>query len=1121
MKMTIKFSTYGLILQVFCASLLSAHNGNAQYKSTSEIVIKSTVNGLYLKEVFDLIESNSDLDMLYLEKDLNNKTRINLEPGASRSVYDILMEVSKQANLKFRQVNNGIFVSPMLKSELRDNVSRIDMMVEVDISGKIIDENGEGLPGASVVVKGTSTGTTTDLEGNFKLVVPDGSTIVISFVGYQTQEIEVGNQRVIDSQMVLDAEQLSEVVIVGYGTQNKAAISGSVVTLDSKKLENVPVTNLTNAIAGQLPGVIVNSPGGEPGADDAQVLIRGKGTLGNTNALVVIDGIPDRGGFSRLNPQDIESFTVLKDASAAIYGARAANGVILITTKRGKVGRPQFSASSNVSFSQPTTRRNLLDSWQEATLQNESKFEWENPQWTDQQIQLLKDQSQPLQYPNTDWDSILLKEWSQTTNHTVSARGGSETIRYFLSGQFLNQSGVFKGVDYPYKQNSLRANLDTDLTESLSLGIDILNRSEDRNYWGRGNGRDGWNSPWNYARRGGRYLVGYFPNGLVGKGWQPGEFNAAESISERGGSTDIDDNILNTKITLQWETPITGLSIAAYGAFDSKSSSQSQFQNIFDEYLYDYSTDTYTKAVDATKRTLGETKADFSTKTYNVRLGYQKSFGNHGIDAFVAYEQSRFEMSSISAFRTGLPSAQLPELFTGTADGQNNNGFSMANGRINYFGRINYDYDGKYLATVSLRHDGSQNFAPGKRYGTFPAVSIGWRLSEEAFMADNGAVDYLKLRGSWGKMGNDNVPAFQYLTSYAFTDYTAYCCGVLAGYDFGNGTEPGIFESTAANPNITWETATTINLGLEGSLFDNQIKFEMDYFTSQREGILIARNASVPEYTGLTLPDENLGVVNNEGFEIQLSSHQMLNQDIALNIGANMSYAHNEVEFYDEPEGVQEWQKYEGKPIDSWLLWESAGIYQSQSEIDNSAHGEDNVTRPGDLQIVDQNNDGVINSDDRIRIDNGRIPEIMYGINMGVTFRGFDLSVLFQGQANANIALGAPLGLDKQYFENRWGNGDSSYPRINTSSTTGNYGNNSTFWLRKADFLRLKNVSLTYSFPETVLNPLKLSNLQVYLRGNNLMLLFDDIEGDWRDPEDDFGIYPIQRSWQLGINFGF
>ncbi|HEX5553121.1 MAG TPA: TonB-dependent receptor [Chitinophagaceae bacterium] len=1061
-----------------------------------------------LEGVFEQIRIQSGYKIL-CDADLIKSSEPRSVNFKNATIEQVLSSYFPGKDFTITVINNTVVIKR--DPDLKPITEQIQLPPPIQITGNVTDSaTGESLIGVTVQVKGSEKGTTTDGRGNFSLSVADDAVLVVSYVGYQTQEIPVNGKNEIKIILRASSSELNQLVVIGYGTQKKVNLTGSISTLDPKELSKVPVPNLSNAIAGQIPGVIVNSPGGEPGADDAGIYIRGKGTLGSTSPLVVIDGVPSDDGFNRMNPEDIESFSVLKDASAAIYGARAANGVILITTKRGVLGKPTVTASANVIFSQPTERLHLLDSWQEAVLQNESKLPGEPPQWSDEQIQLLKDQTEPLQYPNTDWPKILLKDWTKTQNYNLSVRGGAENIKYFVSGQYLHQDGVFKGTGYPYDQVSLRTNLDVKITSSISLGLDLLNRRENRNFW------DGDGSPWNYAKRGGRYLVAYFPDGRVGKGFQPGELNAAESVSSRAGFNKTTDNLINSKITLNWKLPVNGFTFTMYGSINSKSDNNSSFFNIWDEWLYDYNTDQYTKAVDATKRKLSQSKATYESVLFNAKLSYQKKFGLHSIDAFIAYEQNKDKMTYLYAFKEGLPSAALPELFTGESNGQTNTGHSNASGRINYFGRINYNYKEKYLATVSLRRDGSQNFPPGKRYGTFPGVSVGWRISEEPFFKGISAISNLKLRASWGQMGNDAVPAFQYLTTYRYTDYTAYEWGVLAGYDYGNGTLPGIFESTVANPNITWETATTSNIGLDGDLFGSKLGFELDFFYSRRKNILIARHASVPEYTGLVLPDENLGRVNNRGFEISLDYKDKINRNLSYSVAANLSYAHNEVEFYDEPASVTEYQKYEGRPIDSWLLYDAVKIYETQDEIKGSVHGDDDLTAPGDIWVKDLNGDGAINSLDMKRINYGRIPEIMYGINLGLSYKKFDLSILLQGQAHAFISLYSPMGSDKMYFENRWQNGESIYPRINGASSTGTYGANSTFWLRKADFLRFKNVSLSYDLPLKLLSHGNTSDFQLYLRGNNLFLISDHIEGNWKDPEGNGG-YPIQRSVEFGV----
>jgi TonB-dependent starch-binding outer membrane protein SusC len=1110
MKLALVYST------VFCFAIQSAMASPGKGKSTNEVKLTLELNNESLKTAFKKIEKKTEFLFAYQSKlvDAYKKLTIIKEERTLTETLELLL---KNTNLAYRQVNSSIIIyknNTLGASILETTKASINLLAAAEpILGKVTNDKGEAVGKATVTVKGTNRSVVTNDNGTFTIEAAKGDVLVITYVGFQPIELVVGDSSNIDVQLLPIINSLGDVVVIGYGSQKKVNVTGSVVSVNSKKLVESNVANLTQAISGLLPGVIVNTSGGGAGDDGAQILIRGKGTLGSNAPLVVIDGVPDRGGFARLSPQDIESFTVLKDASAAIYGARAANGVILVTTKRGTAGKPVFNASTSILFSQPTTKRNQLDSWQAATLDNEYlKVNGENPRWTDDQVELLKNQTKPLEYPNTDWNKLLIKDWSKLSNTTLSVNGGSKDMRYFLSGQYLKQEGVFKGNDYPYIQSSIRANFDANLTKTLTMGLDILYRRENRNYSQIGDGI------WGFVLQSRRYLVDYFPDGRVGRGIQAGEYNAAETLSPNAGFTRINDNFLNTKISFRWELPVKGMALSAYGAFDPRSRDFTRFKNTWEEWSYSYDSDTYSKAVDNTPRTLEETKGESFTKTFNVKLDYQKSLGNHNFDAFVAYEQRRDESSFLSGFRTGLPTNQIVGLFAGLEKGQGNNGFNDASGRVNYFGRMNYDYNGKYLATFSLRHDGSQNFPPGKRFGTFPAISVGWKISDESFMRNISAINNLKLRASWGKMGNDNVGPFQYLSTYAYSISDPEGYGFLAGYDFGNGLQPGIYESTAANPNITWETATTSNIGLEASLFNRNVTIELDYFKSRRNGILIARNASVPEYTGLQLPAENLGIVDNSGYEIQISHQKKLNKNFSYNVGGNMSYARNKVVFYDEPASVTGEQKYEGRPIDSYTVYEDGGIFQTKDEADAYPQPDGQETAAGDVKIIDLNGDGKIDFYDTKRINYGRIPEIVYAFNLGASYKNFDLSILLQGQANSYVNIGNPLGDDKLFFENRWTNGNSTYPRANP--TAGAAGN-STFGLRKADFLRFKNVSLTYNVPEKLLTRVKLSRLQFYARGNNLFLLSDNIEGNWRDPESDFNNFPMQRTVQFGLNINF
>lgn len=1111
-KKTIRVMKLTLFLSFATIFQLLATGSYSQY---TKITLK--LEDTKISEVLEKIENQSEFYFLYSPKliDVDRKVNIDVEKEPIKDILSSLFDNKVKVVVYDRQV----ILTP---ADLPEAPAALQQQRQ--ISGIVTDKNGSPLPGVNIVVTGTTTGAMTDIEGKYTIEAGTGAkSLTFSFVGMQSQVVNIGSLNQINVTLSEQAVGLEEVVVVGYGTQKKAAVSGSIVSVAPAKLSGSSAGNLTAAIAGLTPGIILRQTQGQVGKDDEEIYIRGKSTLGNTSALIVIDGVPDRGSFARLNPDDIESFTVLKDASAAIYGARAANGVILITTKRGKSGKTSFNANVSTTMSQPTVLLQAVDSWKWAEFEKERidnmGLGWAT-NFNDAQIQLMKDQTKPYEYANTNWGKITQKTWTPATNSSFSVSGGSDKLNYFLSAQYQKQNSIFIG-NWPYQQYQFRANFDSKLSKKLTMGLDFYNRREDRKYskfedvdpvnQGGSSYASNFVSTW-------PWLIARLPNGSLGKGEQPsGGSNPLGVLDPENGSNSSKTNTLNTKLSFKWDIA-TGLALTAYGSFDTKDDSRKNFIGTFDEYLYDTATDTYTKAADATKPELKEEKWNYSTNTYNIKLDYKKSFGAHNFDAFVAYEQSKNSYDMISAARKNFASNALQELFAGGSTTMTNTGTSISEGRINYFGRINYDYAGKYLMTFSLRHDGSQNFPPNKRYGTFPGVSLGWRMSEESFLKDIKAINNLKLRASWGKLGNDKISAFQYISTYEFGTQGDW--GAVSGYDFGAGEQPGFYESVIANPNVTWETAVTSNVGLEGSFFDNSLSFDFDYFISKRSNILIPRSASVPDYAGITLPDENLGKVNNRGFEAQINYHKNITRDMVFSVGANVSYAKNKVVFYDEPASILPYQKYEGSSIDSYLIYKSIGIYQTQEEVDASVHG--TYVGPGSLQLLDANNDGVIDADDRVRLNKNSIPTTQYGLNLGFSYRNWDLTALITGQAGGyRLMTDYCIG---PWFDNRWQKeGDNAYPRAETTYGQGSRNYNSSFFLESTDFARLKSVNLTYNLPGSITKKLKVDNLSIYLRGNNLAILMQKLKMHelYSDPETPWYNGTPLRTVQLGIDVNF
>jgi TonB-linked SusC/RagA family outer membrane protein len=842
-----------------------------------------------------------------------------------------------------------------------------------NIRGKVVGADSLALANVSVSVKGSQAGTRTGADGHFALNAPANAILIITHLGYVAQQYALNGQSNITITLQPENRSLNEVVVVGYGTKKRANLTGAISSVSGAELEKTPTANLTNAIAGQLPGVIANSRSGEPGNDNAEIFIRGKSTLGNSGALVVIDGIPDRaGGFARLNPADIESLTVIKDATAAIYGARSANGVILVTTKRGKTGKPVLSVGTNWGLTQPTRVPEMLSSYGYAVATNEyDKLVGQQITWPDADIQKFKDGSDPLGHPNTDWWQDVMKRSSLQQNHVVSLKGGTDKIKYFLSGQYQDQDGIYKGDAASYKQSQARANIDVAVTSKFKVGLDALLRNENRNaaksgYDAGGIFRELWLA---YP-----YLTSVYPNGMVGVGIGGGPDNSMTYItSGEAGYQRFNNKYLQTKVNFNWNlSSITdGLYLDGYYAYDFTLSKTKAFTKTPPPaYRYNTATGDYTQVTSTIAPSLFEQRGDINQNLINIRLGYNKTFGDHTIEAFAAFERFKGTTDIINASRNNYLSNSIDQLFAGSLIGQQNNSQAAQAARVNFIGRASYSYKNKYLLDYNMRYDGSQNFPQGKRYGFFPGVSAGWRISQEDFFTSS-VINELKLRASWGRTGNDNVSAFNYLQTYLL--------GTGFGYSLGSGASQvsSLVLGPTPNPNITWEIASTTDIGIESQFFNGKFGLNVDVFRSMRSNILITRSESVPLYTGLTLPNENLGRVLNRGIEVEAIYNNKGDKEFTYSIRGNITYVKNKVIFMDEAPNIPSYQQKTNLPIDSWFLYQSDGIYQNQQEIDNSPHPAG--TAPGDIRYKDVNGDGAINDLDKVRTPLTRTPEIIFG----------------------------------------------------------------------------------------------------------------------------------------------
>ena len=1030
------------------------------------------------------------------------------------------------------------------------------------VTGKVTDDKGAPLSNVSVLVKGTSRGTTTDLNGTFSITVPgDNSVLVISYVGYQTKEVQVGAQSDLSVALISGSEQLTDVVVVGYGTQKKVTVTGAVSAVKGEALVKSPAVDLSNSLAGRLPGLVVIQQSGEPGYDGATINIRGTNTLGNSSPLVVIDGIPDRdGGLGRLNPRDIENISVLKDASAAIYGARAANGAILITTKRGTSGKPKVTYDFNQGWSQPARVPKMSNAYEYASIMNEVPIyknipvnEWEaawksiqetgsydsptddvstlNANYSPEAVAKYKDGSDPWGYPNTDWFGDAFKEWSPQSRHNIQLSGGSENFRYFTSFGYVSQDAYYKNSATNYKQYNFRTNLTAKVSSYISTTIGILARREQRRFPTESSG-----SIFRMLMRGRPTEPEVWPNGLPGPDIENGQNPYVITTNATGYIDNPKDYIQangSVDITNPW---VSGLKLTLSAAVDKNNETIKTWQTPWMLYYWDRIT---YEADGVTPKLVGAIRSSFTdprlTQRYSsvlntnltALLSYDRKIGtDHNIGLLAGVTRETFSGEGFQAYRRNFISSSIDQLFAGGVT-QTVDGGAYERARLGYYGRAQYNYKEKYLAEFIWRYDGSYIFPGSKRFGFFPGLLLGWNITNEDFFKVS-AINYLKLRASYGQMGNDQVFFNNQLQEYAFLPLYQ-----LGSYPINNAVATTLYEPRLNNPTFTWERANNYNIGLDATLFNNKVDLTLEYFYNKRDQILIQRNASIPNSAGFVAPPENLGRVVNRGFEFNIGYNGKAGKDLTFRVGANGGYAKNRVVFMDETPGIPEYQKQEGKPLNAYLVYKSAGVFRDQDEIDKNTIDYSGVTGqllPGDMKFEDVNGDGKISADDQVRLDQNNTPTFNFGATIDVRYKGFDLSILFQGATGAAIRIQTESGDIGNYlkysYDNRWtiDNPSSEHPRLasrgDTYYTGGNYGFN-TYYLFSKNYVRLKNIELGYNIPTNLLSKFKVSNLRFFVNGLNVFTIDKNKIFDPEATVESGVYYPQPRVINAGLSLTF
>ena len=1001
------------------------------------------------------------------------------------------------------------------------------------LKGTITDENQKPIPGASVSLIGAGARSTlSDLNGNFMIEMHNESdSLAISFVGYLTQKVVPGNRNSIAVVLHPDeaSQKMNEVVVVGYGTQKKLTVTGAVSEVSVSQLQQVGAPSLSNAIGGKLPGIITRQSSGEPGWDQAQVFIRGVATFTGSQApLVLVDGVER--DMNNITTQEIESFTILKDASAtAVYGVRGANGVILINTKKGKVGKPAITLRTEAAQLTPLRMPQYINGVQYAGLLNEAlEHTGLSPQFSDEDLQKYADGSDPYFHPNVDWTNTILKRHTYQTMNNLSVSGGTDIIRYYTNVGFLVESGIYKtdalnqyNTNTNVKRYNFRSNIDVNLSKSLSMTVGLGAIIQNLHF-------PGSSAPDIFSALGVISPIQYpitNPDGSVAGGASYLGRNPWALVTQSGYS-DHSRHTLQSTFGIKWDLSrvvTKGLSINGKFAYDYYNNSGLLRLKAYEIKQYlgkDEATgeDRYNVVREGGALGYLPVTDDNNRNSYiETSVNYQRTFaGKHDVNGLLLFNQNEYTNLVAGSSIYGLPYR-----------------------RRGYAGRATYAYNNRYLIEFDLGVNGSEQFPPGKRFGFFPSVSAGWIVSNEKFWNAD-VINQLKIRGSYGKVGNDQIgnARFLYLTRITKNANTYWFGSSQQGY-------AGYDEGQIGVPNITWESSLKKNIGADISLFNSIVQLQMDVFHERRTGILMQRQA-IPFVSGFfpsIIPYGNLGEVKNKGVDASLKiQNKPASDGIYYSIMGNFTYAHNEVIENDEPVKHVPYQSGKGHPIGAPYGLQAIGLFQNQEEIDNSPVQQFTSTvYPGDIRFMDVNGDGVVNADDYMFL-NGypRTPEIVYGFGGSVAWKGVDLSAFFSGAARTSIFIVGPsifpfqrgpgsYNILPEYYNNRWtpDNTNARYPAATPSNNSNNF-QNSSLYMRDASYLRLKNAEIGYSLPPRMIKKYRLSAFRIFINGTNL-LTFDHLK--FLDPESNsgtnngdgsnLGTYPLQRSLNVGLQINF
>lgn len=1065
----------------------------------------------------------------------------NFRKGLAFGSLSLISGVALPASFNLSVEENG-FVRVVSPSDVVPTVSLSQQKEEVSktITGTVVDASGTPVIGANIMVKGSSNGTISDIDGKFTLSVPEGAILEVSYIGFLSQDIRVGNQDSFQIILKEDTQKLDEVVVVGYGTQKKVTLTGSVAAINSDDILTTKNENVENMLSGKIPGVRVVQKSSEPGSFNNTFQIRGMG-----NPLIIVDGVP-RENMNRIDANEIENISILKDASAAIYGVRAANGVVLITTKRGKGGKLELDYNGSVGWQQATGLPETANAVEYMTMMNENAINnGRSPMYSDTDFEPYLNGSRQ----STDWAGSAINKFAPQTQHSFSAHGQTEKINYFINFGYLKQDGYWKSGDLNYERFNARSNISAQLTKHLKAEV-LLGAMKDTK-----------NAPYSDAWLVYKSIWTQVPTWPLYANDNPNYMYNAADADHPMAITDADISGYkknNTKsfqstFNLEYDVPfIQGLKAKASYSYDYTMWENKEFEKEYTLYTYDTENAVYDPTKTQTPSSVKRSFKEHESSLLQLSLNYNRTFNElHDVSVLALYEENTQRMDNFYAKRR-FSMDSVDELFAGNSLNQegsmNSSGYSPNTALYNqdglwkiankgWVGRLNYSYASKYMAEFSFRMDGSSKFAAGHRWGFFPAGSIGWRLSEETFIKENPSLSFinnLKLRASYGKMGDDNSSTYQFLTGY---DYPS------SGTVFDGTYVNALGMRGMSNPYITWFTSKMLNIGIDADLWNGLLGFQVDYFTRDRDGLLATRSSSLPGTVGASLPQENLEGDMTKGFEIAVT-HRNTIRDFTYYFSGNFSYARTnwtKKEISRRGNSYRNWRDNStDRYNDLWWGYGYLGQFTSYDEVYHSPIMDskgNSTARPGDYAYEDWNGDGVIDDYDKHPIATTGDPKINFGFTIGAEWRGIDLTMLFQGAAMSNVKypeqLEMPLYWDRNglaMFMDRWhladmNNPDSEwipgyYPSTNTGETK-NY-EESERSVQNATYLRLKSLEIGYTFPKQWLSRLGIQRVRLYFSGYNLITFTGIKYLDPEHPSDTYGyLYPLSKTYNVGINVSF